>query len=107
MSGQIWKYSDKLDEWDLEFAQKQFITYREGIEYYGLTEKSIVRLAREAGAVYKIDSKMVRIRRDLFEAYLRKKYRICENTNRDTDCKTAGESICISNGKKSQQGGTT
>lgn len=75
MSGQIWKFSDQVDEWDLLFAQHQFISYREGCEYYGLTEKSIARLAKEAGAVYKIDGKMVRIRRDIFEAYLREIYR--------------------------------
>ena len=41
------------------------------MEYYGFNEKPMIRLAREAGAVYKIGSKMVRIRRVLFEAYLR------------------------------------
>lgn len=75
MSGQIWKYSDVLDDWDILFAQKEFFTYRDGIEYYGLTEKTITRLAAEAGAIYKIDNKMVRVRRDLFESYLRKKFR--------------------------------
>ena len=38
---------------------------------YHLNEKPMVRLAREAGAVYKI-GKMVRVRRTIFEAYLRR-----------------------------------
>lgn len=79
MSGKIWKFSDQIDDWDVLFAGKEFITYREGCEYYSLSEKSMVRLARAAGAVYKIDGKMVRIRRDIFEAYLRSVYRIPEN----------------------------
>ena len=41
----------------------------------GMTEKTIIRIAREADAIYKIDGKMVLVRRDLFEAYLRKQYR--------------------------------
>lgn len=50
--------------------QKDFITLNEGVEYYGLGMKPFTRFAREAGAVYKI-GKMVRIRRDLLEEYLR------------------------------------
>lgn len=76
MSGLLWMYSDRLDDEDLDFARHAFFTYSEGIRYYGLTEKTIVRMAREANAVYKIDGKMVRIRRDLFEEYLREQYRI-------------------------------
>lgn len=34
--------------------------------------KMFTRLAHEAGAVYKIGGKMVRIKRSIFEAYLRK-----------------------------------
>lgn len=71
MSGQIWKYSDKMDDRDVIIAQKDFITYKDGCDYYGITEKVIVRLACEAGAVYKIGTKMVRIRRSIFEEYLR------------------------------------
>lgn len=76
MSGRLWMYSDQFDDEDLEFARHAFFTYSEGIRYYGLTEKTIVRMAKEANAVYKIDGKMVRIRRDLFEEYLREQYRI-------------------------------
>lgn len=37
-----------------------------GTEYYGLYEKTFVKLAREAGAVYKI-GKMVRVKREILE----------------------------------------
>ena len=70
MSGSLWKFSDQLDDADLIMIQKDFITLNEGVEYYGLGMKPFTRIAREAGAVYKI-GKMVRIRRDLLEEYLR------------------------------------
>ena len=70
MSGCIWKFSDQIDDVDVEMLRRDFITFREAMEYYGLNEKPLVRLAREAGSVYKI-GKMVRIRRSIFEEYLR------------------------------------
>ena len=75
MSGTIWMYSDLMDDWDIMFAQKSFITYREGCDYYDLTEKVMTKLAQEAGAVYKIGTRFIRIRRDIFEEYLRDRYR--------------------------------
>ena len=68
-------FSDQLDDEDLEFSRHSFFHYADGIAYYRLTEKTITRMAREADAIYKIDGKMVLVRRDLFEAYLRKQYR--------------------------------
>lgn len=44
----------------------------EGADYYGLGLKIFTRMAHEAGAVYKI-GKMVRIKREIFEEYLRNK----------------------------------
>lgn len=70
MSGSLWKFSDQLDDADRIMIQKDFITLKDGVEYYGLEMKPFTRVAREAGAVYKI-GKMVRIRRDLLEEYLR------------------------------------
>lgn len=74
MKGNLWKVSDLLDETDIRFAQKRFFDLRSGYEYYGLTEKVLMRMAREAGVLYKIYT-TYRIRRDLFEAYLREQYR--------------------------------
>lgn len=70
MSGIIWKFSDQIDDADIAMLQKDYITYYEGADYYGLGLKVFTRMAHEAGAVYKI-GKMVRIRREIFEAYLR------------------------------------
>ena len=74
MKGNLWKVSDLLDETDIRFAQKQFFDLRSGYEYYGLTVKVLMRMAREAGALYKIYT-TYRVRRDLFETYLREQYR--------------------------------
>ena len=74
MKGNLWKVSDLLDETDIRFAQKQFFDLRSVYEYYGLTEKVLMRMAREAGALYKIYT-TYRVRRDLFETYLREQYR--------------------------------
>ena len=70
MSGILWKFSEQLDDADRIMIQKDFITLNDGVEYYGLGMKPFTRIAREAGAVYKI-GKMVRIRRDILEEYLR------------------------------------
>ena len=75
MAGNAWKYSHLLDEVDLEFLQHDFITIKMGVEYYGFSERPFLRMAKEAGAYYKI-GKMVRIRRDLFDSYLRKMRRV-------------------------------
>lgn len=70
MSGNLWMFSDLLDDEDIEMLRHDFITYYQGADYYGLGLKVFTRMAHEAGAIYKI-GKMVRIRRDLFEEYLR------------------------------------
>lgn len=75
MSGNLWMFSDKLDDEDIEILKHEFITYYQGADYYGLGLKMFTRLAREAGAVYKIGKKVL-IRRTIFDAYLRKLYRI-------------------------------
>lgn len=77
MSGNLWMFSDKLDDQDILFAQHSYITYSMGAEYYGLSVKVFTRLAREAGAAYKI-GKMVRVNREIFEAYLRQHQRVAE-----------------------------
>ncbi len=70
MSGILWQFSDQLDDADRIMIQKDFISLNEGAEYYGLGMKPFTRIAKEAGAVYKI-GKMVRIRRDILEEYMR------------------------------------
>lgn len=75
MSGNLWMFSDKLDDEDIEMLKHEFITYYQGADYYGLGLKKFTRMAREAGAVYKIGKKVL-IRRTIFDEYLRKVYRI-------------------------------
>lgn len=78
MSGDIWMFSDRIDDVDMEFMQHEFITYRMGRDYYGLGEKPMIRMAWESGAVYKVGKKVL-IRREIFEAYLRKNRRKVED----------------------------
>lgn len=75
MSGNLWMFSDKLDDEDIEIMKHEFITYYQGADYYGLGLKMFTRLAHEAGAVYKIGKKVL-IRRTIFDEYLRQQYRI-------------------------------
>jgi hypothetical protein len=74
MSGCIWKFSQYLDDEDIMFAQRFFVTYKIAGEYYGIGEKGMIRMAWSSGAVYKI-GKRVLIRRDIFEEYLRQHQR--------------------------------
>lgn len=73
MSGNLWMFSDMLDDEDIEMLKRDFITYYQGADYYGLGLKVFTRMAREAGAVYKIGKKVL-IRRSIFEEYLRQLY---------------------------------
>ncbi len=75
MAGQAWKYSGNLDERDLAFLQHEFITIPMGIDYYGYSDRPLTRLAKEAGAFYKI-GKMTRINRKIFDAFLREQRKI-------------------------------
>ncbi|MBQ7148551.1 MAG: DNA-binding protein [Pseudobutyrivibrio sp.] len=77
MSGCLWKFSQYIDDEDLMFAKRYFITYKLGCEYYGLGEKPMIRMAWESGAVYKI-GKRVLIKRDIFEEYLRDHMRLVD-----------------------------
>lgn len=79
MSGNLWMFSDQLDEEDAVMMQKDFITLNDGVEYYGLGMKPFTKIAREAGAVYKI-GKMVRIRRSILEDYLRRTRSVFEES---------------------------
>ena len=66
-----WKYSDQLDDMDLKMMKRDFFTYKIGMDYYGFSIRPLMRIAREAGAFYKI-GKIVLINRECFDAYLRK-----------------------------------
>lgn len=101
MSGNLWMFSDKLDDEDIEIMKHEFITYYQGADYYGLGLKMFTRLAHEAGAVYKIGKKVL-IRRTIFDEYLRQQYHIEQMASLAADGKEAstrqGTSVYDSNG---------
>ena len=53
MSGNVWMFSDEIDDEDLEFMSHDYVTYNMACEYYRLGMKPVIRMAHEAGAVYK------------------------------------------------------
>ena len=59
--------------------ERDFITYYQGADYYGLGLKVFTRMAHEAGSVYKIGKKVL-IRRSIFEEYLRQQ---CKSNDRE------------------------
>ena len=52
-----------------------YVTYNMACEDYRLGIKPVVRMAHEAGAIYKIGKKVL-IRRSIFEAYMREQRKI-------------------------------
>lgn len=51
MSGNVWMFSDEIDDEDLEFMRHDYVTYNMACEYYRLGIKPVVRMAHEAGAL--------------------------------------------------------
>ena len=72
MSGNAWMYSDRIDDLDLLILKRDFITLADAIDYYGMSYRPMLRTAKEAGAVFKIGFKMIRINRSDLDSYLRK-----------------------------------
>jgi len=66
MAGNAWKYSGVLDDYDLAFLQRDFITIKQGVEYYGFSERPFIRMAKEAGAFYKIGKMVVELGKNMF-----------------------------------------
>ncbi len=75
MSGNVWMFSNQIDDEDMEFMQHEFVTYSMACDYYRLGLKPVTRMAHECGAVYKIGKKVL-IRRSIFEAYLREQRKV-------------------------------
>lgn len=48
---------------------KKFVRYREGAELYSMCQRKFERIAKEAGACYKID-KMVLVNTEMIDRYL-------------------------------------
>ena len=43
MSGNVWMFSDEIDDEDLEFMSHDYVTYNMACEYYRLGIKPVVR----------------------------------------------------------------
>ena len=57
--------------------KKRFVRYKEGAELYSMCQSKFEDMARDAGAVYKLN-KLVLVNCDIFEEYL-ETFRIIEN----------------------------
>ena len=64
MHGKVWMFSHLIDDEDLAFLQREFVSYQQAMDYYGLGYKPIVRLSHISGSVYKIGKKVL-IRRSI------------------------------------------
>lgn len=49
--------------------QKKFVRYKEGAELYSISQSKFERMAKEAGAIYKL-GKVVLVSCNIFEDYL-------------------------------------
>lgn len=49
--------------------QKRFVRYKEGAELYSMCQSKFEQMAKEAGAIYKLN-KLVLVNCDIFEEYL-------------------------------------
>lgn len=49
--------------------KKRFVRYKEGAEMYSMCQSKFEKMAKEAGATYKLD-KLVLVNCDIFEEYL-------------------------------------
>ena len=50
-------------------SRKRFVRYTEGAELYSMGRTKFIELAKESGAIYKINS-MVLVNTEVFERYL-------------------------------------
>ena len=75
MSGNVWMFSDQIDDEDMEFMTHEFVTYSMACDYYRFGLKALTRMSHEAGSVYKFGKKVL-ISRNIFEEYLREQRKV-------------------------------
>ena len=51
MSGTVWMFSDQIDDEDIDFMHREFVTYNMASIYYGLGMKPVIRMSHECGAI--------------------------------------------------------
>ena len=49
--------------------KKKFVRYKEGADLYSMSQSNFEQMAKDAGAVYKLN-KLVRVNREVFDDYL-------------------------------------
>ena len=47
MSGTVWMFSDQIDDEDIDFMHREFVTYNMASIYYGLGMKPVIRMSHE------------------------------------------------------------
>lgn len=55
MHGKVWMFSHLIDDEDLAFLQREFVSYQQAMDYYGLGYKPIVRLSQRPERLMKHD----------------------------------------------------
>lgn len=53
----------------MSLPRKKFVSYQEGAELYSMDKSDVIRVAKEAGATYRI-GKTVLVNIDIFEEYI-------------------------------------
>ncbi len=69
----------KKDYQKAQKKMKNFVRYKEGAELYSMCQTKFERLAKDAGAVYKVD-RLVLVNLEVFEKYL-ETFRLVEGGN--------------------------
>lgn len=59
MSGNAWMFSNEIDDENLEFMSHGYVAYNMACEYCRLGMKPVIRMAHEAGTIYKIGKKVL------------------------------------------------
>ena len=53
MHGKVWMFSHLIDDEDLEFLQREFISYQQAMDYYKLGYKPVVKMCiRDSADTY-------------------------------------------------------
>ena len=68
-SSKLWRDSCRDRKTPKKVDRKRFVRYKEGAEMYSMCQSKFEDMAKDAGAVYKLN-KLVLVNCDIFEQYL-------------------------------------
>lgn len=57
MSGTVWMFSDQIDDEDIDFMHRKFVTYNMASIYYGLGMKPVIVCRMNVGQSTKSDER--------------------------------------------------